>query len=124
MPAAVPFLDLERLSAAVGPASQVAFGPAHIYPVSAPCFATQPRAERDRPVSPRLYLYAHIPFCNYACNFCFYAKRVGVQRSLMERYVAALLRELEWVVEGTALTELFVGGGTPTALPPELLDEL
>ncbi len=33
-------------------------------------------------------------------------------------------RELEWVEPGTPLSQLFVGGGTPTALPAELLDEM
>ena len=42
----------------------------------------------------------------------------------MERYVGALRRELEWVPEGARLTQLFVGGGTPTALRPDLLDDV
>jgi oxygen-independent coproporphyrinogen-3 oxidase len=37
---------------------------------------------------------------------------------------AGLERELEWIEPGTPLGQLFVGGGTPTALPPELLDRL
>jgi oxygen-independent coproporphyrinogen-3 oxidase len=42
----------------------------------------------------------------------------------MDRYVAALRRELDWVLPGTALAHLFVGGGTPTALPADLLREV
>jgi oxygen-independent coproporphyrinogen-3 oxidase len=42
----------------------------------------------------------------------------------MERYVGALRRELEWIPPGSRLTQLFVGGGTPTALPADLLDEV
>jgi oxygen-independent coproporphyrinogen-3 oxidase len=42
----------------------------------------------------------------------------------MSRYVRALERELEWIEPGTLLAQLFVGGGTPTALRPELLDQL
>lgn len=124
MPLTKPLPDMDIIASAVGSASRVAYGPSHVYPVSAPRFVPQPRAERERPAASRLYLYAHIPFCNYACNFCFYAKRIGVQRPQMERYVTALLRELEWVNEGTPLSELFVGGGTPTALPPDLLDRV
>jgi oxygen-independent coproporphyrinogen-3 oxidase len=33
-------------------------------------------------------------------------------------------RELEWIPSGTQLSELYVGGGTPTALPPALMDEI
>jgi oxygen-independent coproporphyrinogen-3 oxidase len=50
--------------------------------------------------------------------------RAGARRDEMERYVAALLRELEWVPPGTELSHLFVGGGTPTALPAELLSRV
>ena len=42
----------------------------------------------------------------------------------MESYVAAVKKELDWVTPGTALSQLFIGGGTPTTLPPDLLDEL
>jgi NAD(P)-dependent dehydrogenase (short-subunit alcohol dehydrogenase family) len=69
-----------------------------------------------------LRLYLHIPFCRYHCTFCIYAVRGGARRPEMERYVAALARELEAVEPGTSLSKLIVGGGTPTALPPDLLD--
>ncbi|CAN5909873.1 radical SAM family heme chaperone HemW [soil metagenome] len=124
MPFPSPQPDFEKIASAVGSAPRVAYGPPHIYPVSAPAFVTQPKAERERPSSPRLYLYVHIPFCNYACNFCFYAKRIGAHVSQKQRYVSALLKELSWITPGTQLGELFVGGGTPTALPPDLLDEV
>ena len=61
-------------------------------------------------------LYVHIPFCNYSCTFCCYAKRVGVRYDQMERYVRALLREMEWIPPGTPVSQFFIGGGTPTAL--------
>jgi oxygen-independent coproporphyrinogen-3 oxidase len=35
-----------------------------------------------------------------------------------------LCRELERIESGAQLTQLYVGGGTPTALPPDLLDEV
>jgi oxygen-independent coproporphyrinogen-3 oxidase len=102
----------------------ILFAPPNIYPMSAPKFVSSPRAGRTRPAGTRLGIYVHVPFCNYACNFCFYAKRVGDEESTMARYVRALTRELEWVESGTELAELYVGGGTPTALPAPLLDEL
>src|SRR5436309_3459555 len=42
----------------------------------------------------------------------------------MQRYVRAVVRELDWIEPGTPLSQLFVGGGTPTALPSDLLDEV
>jgi oxygen-independent coproporphyrinogen-3 oxidase len=92
--------------------------------MAAPAFTTTPFAERERPDCEVLRLYTHVPFCNYACSFCFFATKTAATRPQMERYVAALERELEWTTPGTRLSQLFVGGGTPTALPPDLLDRM
>lgn len=116
--------EFEQIAAALGPASRLTYAPPHIYPMSAPVFEKSPDRDRPRPASGPLGIYAHIPFCNYACSFCFYAKRVGDSREVMERYVAAVEKELEWVEPGTQIQQLFVGGGTPTVLPPDLLDRV
>jgi oxygen-independent coproporphyrinogen-3 oxidase len=103
----------------------VAYEAAHVYPLSAPHFLHRPRAEREPPPGGASRLYVHIPFCRYACTFCFYAKRVTTQRAQMRRYVEGLRRELDALGgEPTTLQQLYVGGGTPTALPPDLLDEV
>jgi oxygen-independent coproporphyrinogen III oxidase len=114
--------EFERVVAALGPASQLAYAPPHVYPMSAPAFVKRPGAERERLSGNALGVYIHIPFCNYACTFCFYAKRIGDDHRKQERYVRALEQELSWVEPGTRLSQLYVGGGTPTALPEELLD--
>jgi oxygen-independent coproporphyrinogen-3 oxidase len=93
-----------------------------VYPWSVQHFEPRPLAERPKPPRDGLRLYVHIPFCRYHCTFCIYAVRGGARRLEMERYVAALARELEAVEPGTSLSKLIVGGGTPTALPPDLLD--
>jgi oxygen-independent coproporphyrinogen-3 oxidase len=93
-----------------------------VYPWSIQPFEPRPRAERPAPPLEGLRLYVHVPFCRYHCTFCIYAVRGGARRPEMERYVAALARELEAVAPGTSLSKLIVGGGTPTALPPDLLD--
>jgi oxygen-independent coproporphyrinogen-3 oxidase len=89
--------------------------------MSAPRFTGARGAERPFPDGADLGIYVHVPFCSYHCTFCFYATRIGVDLGQKRRYVEGLLRELEWVPEGSPLTQLYVGGGTPTALPPELL---
>jgi oxygen-independent coproporphyrinogen-3 oxidase len=116
--------ELERIALALGQAPTVAYSTTHVYPWAAPNFVKTPEAERERFPLGELRLYVHVPFCNYACTYCSYAIRVGATRGAMERYIAALEHELEWVEPGTPLAQLFVGGGTPTALPPDLLDRL
>ena len=123
-PLSLETLDFDRIEAALGPPPPVAYAAAHAYPASAPLYTESPCAHRDRPSADALRLYVHIPYCNYRCTFCFFAVRVGAQHREMQRYVNALGRELEWAEPGTPLSQLFVGGGTPTALPPELLEEV
>ena len=57
-------LNLQELIDALGSNAQVAYAPPNIYPMSAPSFCSNPKAERERPESAELGLYAHIPFCN------------------------------------------------------------
>lgn len=118
------YIDLEKVAEALGPATKLAFSPPHDYPMSAPRFRTTPNAARERPESEHLRLYVHIPFCNYACTFCFFSKQIGASLETKKRYVKALEAELEWIVPGTPLSQLFIGGGTPTCLPPELMDQV
>jgi oxygen-independent coproporphyrinogen-3 oxidase len=114
-------LDLGHVLAVLGPAAAVSYAPPNIYPMSAPRFTAGSGAERLHPVGRDLGIYVHIPFCSYHCTFCFYATRIGADLAQKRRYVDALITELDWVREGSLLTQLFVGGGTPTALPPGLL---
>ena len=103
---------------------RAAYSVPHDYPSSAPAYQSAPMPERERPAADQLRLYVHVPFCRYHCTFCYFAVRVGASADVMRRYVRAVIKELEWIEPGTPLSQLFVGGGTPTALPPDLLDEL
>ncbi|MBX3025483.1 coproporphyrinogen III oxidase family protein [bacterium] len=115
---------LERVMRALAGVPGAAYCVPHEYPGAAPAFRPEPMAERPPLDGDRLRLYAHVPFCRYHCTFCCFAVRTGVADGTMARYVRALQRELEWIEPGTPLAQLFIGGGTPTALPPPLLDEL
>jgi len=117
-------VDLDRILAVLGPTASVSYAPPNIYPMSAPRFTADSSVDRPHPQGLDLGLYVHIPFCSYHCTFCFYATRIGADLEQKRRYVDAVLHELEWVRPGTRLTQLFVGGGTPTALPPELLSRV
>lgn len=118
--------DVGPIQAALSGLPTTFEAPPHVYAVCCPQFKRDPLAERPRLRHPRLRLYVHVPFCRYKCSFCSYAVliRSGDDSDIMERYVAAVRSELEWIEPGTQLSQLFVGGGTPTALPPDLLDEL
>ena len=60
-------------------------------------------------------LYAHVPFCAHKCEYCaFYSEASSGE--LTNRYVAALVRELELVAEDLKPRTVFFGGGTPSIL--------
>lgn len=66
-------------------------------------------------------LYLHVPFCFSLCPFCSF-HRVKFEPSATESYFISLRREIELVTDaGFRFDELYIGGGTPTVLPRELV---
>ena len=60
-------------------------------------------------------LYIHVPFCAQKCAYCaFYSE--AASGDLINRYVAALIRELELVAHDLKPKTIFFGGGTPSLL--------
>ncbi len=60
-------------------------------------------------------LYVHVPFCAQKCSYCaFYSEPSSGE--IINRYVEALIRELEFVAEGVKPCTVFFGGGTPSLL--------
>ncbi len=71
-------------------------------------------------------LYVHIPFCLRKCAYCAFDSVAGWSPAQMEDYVSALLREAsrreEYVTE--PLRTVYIGGGTPSVLPPGQAERL
>lgn len=71
-----------------------------------------------------LGLYVHVPFCEVKCSYCHFAIDPGAAPdSRQERYVGALLREIEAAPAGRADT-MYFGGGTPSLLRRDLLESV
>ncbi len=70
-------------------------------------------------------LYAHVPFCQTICGYCDFFS-VLTDRKAFGPLVDALLTELETCrpVATEPMQTIFVGGGTPTTLPPAELRRL
>ncbi len=64
-------------------------------------------------------LYLHVPFCVRKCGYCDFASYAG-QEAFFAPIVSAMKREIE-KAEGLSIGTAFVGGGTPTVLPVEML---
>jgi len=71
-------------------------------------------------------VYLHIPFCRSRCSYCDFA--TGMYESgLAERYVRALVREIEtWkeVERPLAVDTIYIGGGTPSLLAPAQIEQI
>ena len=60
-------------------------------------------------------LYVHVPFCARKCSYCaFYSEASSGE--LIERYVQAVIRELELVAADLRPRTIYFGGGTPSLL--------
>lgn len=69
-----------------------------------------------------LGLYVHVPFCRAKCGYCDFLSFPATAPATQNAYVAALRREIELMarrpdLSGRRFATLYVGGGTPTALP-------
>ncbi len=78
----------------------------------------------DEPIS----LYLHLPFCESLCTYCACNKRITKNHQVESPYIKALLQE--WQLYRNLLkvkptvSELHLGGGTPTFFSPENLNFL
>ncbi len=83
----------------------------------------------EAPAPDEFDLYVAIPFCPTRCEYCaFPAEAIG-RGSLVEPYLAALMREIDLTAlmmarKGLKLRAGYLGGGTPTALSAMQLDRL
>ncbi len=78
----------------------------------------------NRPLS----LYVHIPFCNTICYYCACNKIITKDHSRSARYLDFLEREIGLVdrhlAGGREVTQLHLGGGTPTFLAEDEMRRL
>ena len=80
---------------------------------------------RDR----RIGVYVHIPYCRTTCPFCPYFKTVLRSRDEVEKYLRAVVGEIDFygrLLEGGGyeVVEIHVGGGTPSLVPASFFKEL
>lgn len=71
-------------------------------------------------------LYIHWPFCLAKCPYCDFNSHVrsGIDHALWERSLLADMRREAELAGGETLTSIFFGGGTPSLMPPALVETL
>jgi oxygen-independent coproporphyrinogen-3 oxidase len=81
------------------------------------------------PADVPLGLYLHIPFCRKRCKFCYFKVFTDKNSAEVERYLAALSREIELVSQLPVMGDrpfrfVYFGGGTPSFLSSRQLERL
>lgn len=74
-----------------------------------------------------LFLYIHIPFCEMRCGFCNLFTRARPPSALVEGFLGALARQARMVrvaLGEASFARMAVGGGTPTYLATEELEQV
>lgn len=93
------------------------------------CDIVETQQSSPQPGPTDVDLYIGIPFCATRCRYCsFISAQVGSGRMLAP-YTEALHKEMDRAEEliareGLSVRAFYMGGGTPTALPPDLLDSI
>ncbi|MDR0519427.1 MAG: radical SAM protein, partial [Clostridiales Family XIII bacterium] len=86
------------------------------------------RAQQRENAAGTLGIYLHIPFCKRRCRYCTFLSDDEAGEKERSLYVAQLRREIagksERYAAGRTVDTIFVGGGTPTVLPPNELDDI
>lgn len=83
---------------------------------------------RDNMYKDGVSLYIGIPFCPSRCLYCSFVTNAGKQvAKLMPEYINCLTKEIEYTAGllkqiNKRIETVYIGGGTPTTLSPELLE--
>lgn len=88
--------------------------------------------QREYLVSPEEYVnfYVHIPFCTTKCSYCSFTTHIADKsKKIIGPYVDCLISEIEHSLEmikqsGKKIFSVYIGGGTPTALPDERFEKV
>lgn len=76
----------------------------------------------------RYSLYVSIPFCPTRCLYCsFPALPIGRYENHVKEYTSTVIYEIEKIsemMEGKEINTVYIGGGTPTAIPPMELEKI
>lgn len=84
-------------------------------------------AAQDWSAVTRRAAYLHVPFCETICSFCPFTRGRFQGDAILARYLRALTREMQLkrpYLGRLAVDSIFIGGGTPSVLLPQQIEEL
>jgi oxygen-independent coproporphyrinogen-3 oxidase len=69
-------------------------------------------------------VYLHIPFCRSRCSYCDFATDIFTNGDTVERYVNALVKEIENFSANQRIDTIYFGGGTPSLLTARQVEKI
>lgn len=70
-------------------------------------------------------LYIHIPYCRQKCHYCnFYSLASRKYRELLPEALQQEMHLQKDYLTGETLQTIYIGGGTPTVYPPQVIAEI
>ena len=76
-------------------------------------------------IRPYQNLYIHVPFCNGKCAYCAFYSEPEVKQEAVDAWLCRLeLDAKQYAPQSVPLNTVYLGGGTPTAIPPESLERI
>ena len=86
------------------------------------------RWQNETPQNSEISVYVHIPFCKRLCWFCACRTQGTKSKAPLKQYIDRVLQEARnarsQLPSQIKLRRLHLGGGTPTILPSDLLEQL
>ena len=70
-----------------------------------------------------MYIYIHLPFCSSICTYCDFPKML-YDKKFTTKYLQYLKEEIKERYKNEVVKTIYIGGGTPTCLEKEELEEL
>jgi oxygen-independent coproporphyrinogen-3 oxidase len=121
-------LDLIRKYSVAGP-RYTSYPPATLFTADFEAEAIEAEIARDNgPGSGPISLYFHLPFCESLCWYCGCNTVITRSKGAAPEYLDYLLKEVSMTAERISthrpVTQIHLGGGTPTFLTPDQLAEL
>ena len=68
------------------------------------------------------HAYIHIPFCIRKCHYCSFVS--GLSLNNKAKYISALIKEINKRYKNEKLSTIYFGGGTPSLLEAEDLQQI
>jgi len=71
-------------------------------------------------------IYIHIPFCDLKCPYCDFTSTEINSDEIYRKYIGAVKKELEFYASqlNFRVNTIYFGGGTPSVLPPQMLQDI